>query len=193
MRHLIGSNQHRTKDRFLTYNNERRVLWLLVFMLVVVIIGREWKLRHPIISPCPERGCLVTKVEAAEIEKRIALTQELAHYRAQEKESLKPLPENIIAYIAKKWSGEGTANIVKAIDCFNSESHLRYNAYNWNPPYVDKNGVSHPATEDRGVAQINSIHRLTISESEDFIKNIDTAFAIYSRRGWSAWYGSACN
>ncbi len=59
-----GSNQYRDKWGF---RNETKssVLIMAIFMLLVVIAGREWQRVHPIISPCPEEGCS-TKVYAAE-------------------------------------------------------------------------------------------------------------------------------
>jgi len=96
-----------------------------------------------------------------------------------------PTVENIVSYIAKVFRPEGTSVVVKAIDCFYSESGLRTEAYNWNPK---------SNTEDRGVAQINSVHKLTPEQAHNFIKNIDKAYEIYKSRGnFSAWYGKGCN
>jgi len=90
--------------------------------------------------------------------------------------------ENVVAYIAQVFKSEGSAVVVEAINCFYSESRLNPNAYNQN-----RNG-----TEDRGVAQVNSIHRLTPAEAHNFRKNINKAYEIYQKRGWAAWYGKGC-
>lgn len=98
---------------------------------------------------------------------------------------LEPTKENIVAYIMKVFGKYGTGVAVKAIDCFYSESGLRTDAYNFN-----KNG-----TEDRGVAQINSIHGLKPEEAHNFMKNIDMAEKVFLRAGKSfrPWYGKLCN
>lgn len=95
-----------------------------------------------------------------------------------------PTKENIVAYIMKVFGKYGTHVGVKAIECFYSESGLRTEAYNFN-----RNG-----TEDRGVAQINSIHGMKPDDAHNFIKNIDMAEKIYLRAGKSfrPWYGKLC-
>lgn len=90
--------------------------------------------------------------------------------------------EEVIAYIVRIFEPEGKDVVVKAINCFYSESGLRPEAYNKN-----RNG-----TEDRGVAQINSLHGLTAEEAHDIYKNIDKAYNIYKSRGFDAWYGKLC-
>ena len=96
--------------------------------------------------------------------------------------SPEPTLQNIIAYIVEVFEPEGKETVVWAINCFYSESGLRHDAYNYNT-----NG-----TEDRGVAQVNSIHGLTPDEAHDFRINIDTAYQVYKRQGRAAWYGSRC-
>lgn len=95
-----------------------------------------------------------------------------------------PTTENIVAYIAKVFEPEGTAIVVKAIDCFYSESGLRTDAYNFN---------AWNSTDDRGIAQINSIHGMKPEDAHNPWKNIDKAHQIYKSRGnFSAWYGRGC-
>lgn len=95
-----------------------------------------------------------------------------------------PKRSEIIAYIAKTFEPEGAQVMVKAVECFYSESGLRYNAVNTNT-----NG-----THDGGVAQINDVHKMTLEDRMDYQKNIDKAYEIYKRRGnFSAWYGKLCN
>lgn len=100
-------------------------------------------------------------------------------------EQMEATKENIAWYIMKVFGKYGTDVAVHAINCFYSESGLRTDAYNYNT-----NG-----TEDRGVAQINSIHGLRPEDAHNYRKNIDTAERVYLRAGKSfrPWYGKLCN
>ena len=94
---------------------------------------------------------------------------------------------NIVQYIAEKWQKHGTGEVVKAINCFYSESGLRPTAVNQN--------TDAPKSKDYGVAQLNGYwHNLSELEKTNFIANIDRAYKIYMGRGksWSAWYGKGC-
>ena len=93
-----------------------------------------------------------------------------------------PKRSEVIAYIAKTFEPEGPQVMVKAIECFYSESGLRWNAQNTNT-----NG-----THDGGVAQINSVHKMGV-EVFDYKANIDKAYAMYKRQGFRPWYGKLCN
>lgn len=88
----------------------------------------------------------------------------------------------IVAYITKLWEKHGTAEVVRAINCFYSESGLRSEAY----------GVNRNGSNDAGVAQVNSIHGMSVEDRMDYKKNLDKAYQIYLNRGWDAWYGSRC-
>jgi len=97
------------------------------------------------------------------------------------------LPE-IVAYIAYKFEPEGKDVVVKAINCFYSESGLRSNA-------VGQNSDG-PRSKDWNVAQLNDYwHNLSEEEKTDYKANIDRAYQIYKGRGgnFSAWYGKLCN
>lgn len=89
--------------------------------------------------------------------------------------------QEIMLYIIKTFEPEGKAVVVEAINCFYSESKFDPKAYNYNR-WND--------TEDKGIAQINSIHDL--DDAYDYRKNIDKAYEIYKHDGWSAWYGKGC-
>lgn len=95
-----------------------------------------------------------------------------------------PSKTEIIAEISRVFEPEGTHIVVQAINCFYSESGLRWDAYNGS----NKNG-----TNDGGVAQINSIHK--IDDRFDYKQNIKKAHEIYKSRGnsFKAWYGPRCN
>jgi hypothetical protein len=103
--------------------------------------------------------------------------------------------ENIIAYITRVFEPEGKHVVVKAINCFYSESGLRPNAQGWNPPKLNPDGtIKEPASFDNGVAQLNDYwHKLSEKEKFDVKANIDRAYKIYKARGnFSAWYGKGC-
>lgn len=102
---------------------------------------------------------------------------------ASDLEDKVPTTDMIVSYITKVFGKSGKHVAVQAIRCFYSESGLRTEAYNKNT-----NG-----SEDRGVAQINSIHGMKPADAHDYKKNIDKAYQIYLRRGWKPWYGKDCN
>lgn len=171
-----GSNQHQYKHKLnLSKEAQRDICLLIAIMALLFCGGREYVRNNPVISPCDESGCFVSKIEAQEIEARIELRQLL-------KDQANPTKANIISYIARKWEKHGTAETVKAINCFYSESGLNTEAYGYN-----NNGTS-----DYGIAQINTIHGMSVTDMKDYRKNIDKAHDIYMRRGWSAWYGKLC-
>lgn len=98
----------------------------------------------------------------------------------------KPTPSTaqIVHEIARVFEPEGKAVVVKAINCFYSESGLRADAYNPR----NKNG-----TNDAGVAQINSIWKMSLEERFDYRMNIRKAYEIYKRSGsFNPWYGALC-
>jgi hypothetical protein len=95
-----------------------------------------------------------------------------------------PTDEEVLSYIVEVFSPEGRAVVVKAMNCFYSESGLRWNAVS----PVNKNG-----TRDGGIAQINDVHKLTMEERLDYKINIQKAYDIYKSRGdFGAWYGVGC-
>lgn len=97
-----------------------------------------------------------------------------------------PSDKEVIDEIVRVFSPEGKHVVVRAINCFYSESGLRWDAVS----KPNKNG-----TLDGGVAQINDVHKLTIEERLDYKKNIQEAYNIYKRNGSSfrPWYGKGCN
>jgi hypothetical protein len=95
--------------------------------------------------------------------------------------------ENIVAYIARVFEPEGKHIVVRAINCFYSESGLRENA-------VGQNSDG-PKSKDHGVAQLNDYwHKLSEAEKTEYKANIDRAYKIYKGRGnnFDAWYGRGC-
>lgn len=97
-----------------------------------------------------------------------------------------PSDKEVIDEIVRVFEPEGKHVVVRAINCFYSESGLRWDAVS----KPNKNG-----TLDGGVAQINDVHKLTIEERLDYKKNIQEAYNIYKRNGSSfrPWYGKNCN
>lgn len=95
--------------------------------------------------------------------------------------------ENIVSYIARVFESEGKAVVVKAINCFYSESGLREEA-------VGQNSDG-PKSKDHGVAQLNDYwHKLTPEEKTEYKANIDRAYEIYKGNGhtFNPWYGKGC-
>lgn len=94
----------------------------------------------------------------------------------------------VVSTITEVFEPEGKQVVVRAINCFYSESGLRPNAVGHNKDAVK--------STDHGVAQLNSYwHKLTEEEKTDVRANIERAYKIYKGRGgnFSAWYGKLCN
>jgi hypothetical protein len=163
-----GSNQYKTRYRNHGY------YYLAGYLTFVIVLGI---------------GCLALKKET--IEKAWAeepiITSHVVHVTPTPTPSIvEPSEkEKIVAYITRLWEKHGTDQVVRAINCFYSESGLRTDAY----------GVNNNGTNDAGVAQINSIHGLSVEERMDWKTNLDKAYHIYTSWGnsWKAWYGKACN
>jgi hypothetical protein len=170
MANKIGSNQYIYKKRLELSDKALKSIWQVIAIVAIGLIIIQ-KTQPPIISPIPP-----------------------GQVYAEEPKVIIPPPttENIISYIVATFMPEGKAVALKALDCFYSESGLRADAQNWNPPYTDKNGVFHSATWDIGVAQINDVHKMSVEDRLDYRKNIDKAYQIYKNRGFSAWYAPAC-
>ena len=77
--------------------------------------------KPPIVSPCPDTGCLVKTV-----------------YAKEEKTEL----EQITQYIVEKFQPEGRGVATWALGCFISESGLNPKAYNFNPNNTWDYGVA---------------------------------------------------
>lgn len=95
--------------------------------------------------------------------------------------------EVIVAYITRLWEKHGTDQVVRAINCFYSESGLRTEA-------VSQNSDA-PKSKDWNVAQLNDYwHNLTPEQKYDLYAGLDKAYEIYKGRGnnFSAWYGKLC-
>lgn len=61
-----GSNQYIYRHKVgLKPEVKRDCLVLIILMLLATLAGREYQHAHPILSPCPESGC-ISKVQAAE-------------------------------------------------------------------------------------------------------------------------------
>lgn len=176
-----GTNQYQAKSR----DNWKKTLpagLALMTLLAVSFAILNSYLNPPIVSPLPK-----------------AHAQEKVSGKSAEVKIVSPTPtvapeptptelEEIVAYIARKFEPEGKAVVVRAINCFYSESGLRSNAVGQN--------TDGPRSKDHGVAQLNDYwHKLTPAQKTDIKANIDKAYDIYKGRGdnFSAWYGKLCN
>lgn len=97
-----------------------------------------------------------------------------------------PTDSEVIAEVVRVFGEENRHEIIHILNCFYSESGLR-----WNALHTNTNG-----SVDSGVAQINNkAQRVTWEEMQDYKKNIAKAYQIWLKRGKStnAWYGAACD
>lgn len=180
-RNRRGSNQHETKRK----SDYKKILFTYLAILVLIIAGvKVWNAYFypPIISPLPKAHAQEKPAGESAKVKIVSPTPTI---------EATPTPtelEEIVAYIARKFEPEGKAVVVRAINCFYSESGLRSNA-------VGQNSDG-PKSKDYGVAQLNDHwHKLTPAQKTDIKANIDKAYDIYKGRGdsFSAWYGKLCN
>lgn len=170
----------------------------ILLMTYTVIAGLCYQnkcLADPqIISPVVASSQLAVVVDSKSTGESAKPSPVLTKTEEQEGETrIEPTPmpselEQIVAYIARKFEPEGKDVVVRAINCFYSESGLRANA-------VGQNTDKH-RSKDHGVAQLNDYwHNLTPEMKTDIYANIDKAYEIYKGRGgnFSAWYGKLCN
>lgn len=184
-KYKVGSNQFKTRHTYL-----RPEAWASVWMMLFFSSMLFNIFSSEVISPCPLEGCGISKVEAAGIEAKIELTQ------LKEKLEKESELKKITAYIVEKFQPHGRDVAVRALACFISESGLRSDAENWNPPYTDIDGKYHEATYDYGVVQLNDKwQQVTKEQGFDWKFSIDRAEKVYVSRGknFSAWYGRQCN
>lgn len=160
-RNKLGTNQYRTKHRFVSDKTANSIWKLIAFCSVGVFL--TYRFQAPVISPLPDNP---------------------VSFKIYAEEPKAPTTKDVIAYIAEIFAPEGKAVVVKAINCFYGESGLRPNAEGWN---------AWNNTFDRGVAQINDIHKMSKEDAFDYKKNIRKAYQIYKSRGnFSAWYAPSC-
>lgn len=167
---VLGSNQFKMRNKTDIQNAKLLVGYLMIFTAMLVG-AHTYKSSNPeFISPVA-----VQKAEAVSI--------------------VSPTPANapselveIVAYITEVFEPEGKQVVVRAINCFYSESGLRKDAVGQN--------TDGPKSKDHGVAQLNDYwHNLTSDQKTEVKANIDKAYQIYKGRGgnFSAWYGKLCN
>ena len=162
-----GTNGHTKK-----YSNVRKWLFVSGFTLSLLFV-------------IPNR-IQTDKIIRANVHSYDVLASDIAPKTHTPTPTAIPTPtelENIVSYITRKFEGEGKEVVVWAINCFYSESGLRPEAVNDH----NTNG-----TTDRGLAQVNSVHRYSAEELHTIEGNIDAAYEIYQRQGKGAWYGAKC-
>lgn len=183
-KYKVGSNQYRKtiKDNF------KPKMALLCFSIIMVGFYDLNITFNPSQSDASDINTVKVSPIAVPAEPKQVVVQV-----ATPAATLTPVPSptelvEVVAEIAKTFEPEGKQVVVKAINCFYSESGLRPNA-------VGQNKDSHHS-KDHGVAQLNDYwHKLTPEEKTEIQANIQKAYKIYKGRGnsFSAWYGKLCN
>lgn len=177
----IGSNQYKTKYKTpLTGKIDKViVIGLVVYGFLLIFTKSQAYAKNMAVDNWLGSHTYLN-TQAVYLKGEIAPTAGLI-----DEDVLEPTKPNIVSYIMEVFGKYGTDVGVQAILCFYSESGLRTEAYNFN-----NNG-----TDDRGIAQVNSIHGYNPKDLYDFRKNIDAAEQIYIRAGktFTPWYGEMCN
>lgn len=172
-RNRIGTNQYKIKK----HKNVRNHLLLFIALMDVLAFGYIYSLPTALLNPSVGATSVISVVASSSAQ----LVQKTVELEAPTE------LEEVISYITHVFEPEGKSVVVRAINCFYSESGLRPNA-------VGQNKDVHKS-KDHGVAQLNDYwHKLTEAEKTDYKANIDKAYKIYKGRGnFSAWYGKLCN
>ena len=163
----LGSNQYRQRSKADSQNSALLQGFYITFTLVLAGAFIYQRNNQDFISPyVPQAEAQVIVIEKKEEQTEL---------------------QEIVSYITKVFEPEGKAVVVKAINCFYSESGLRKDAVGQN--------TDAPRSRDHGVAQLNDYwHKLSEAEKTEVKANIDRAYQIYKGRGgnFSAWYGKLC-
>lgn len=166
-RFSIGSNQYRKRSKTSEQNGVLLISFYIVFALTLFGAYVYKSNNEDFISP------YVSQADA----------QVIVIEKKEEQTEL----QEIVSYITKVFEPEGKDVVVKAINCFYSESGLRKDAVGQN--------TDGPRSKDHGIAQLNDYwHKLTDAQKTEIKANIDKAYEIYKGRGgnFSAWYGKGC-
>jgi hypothetical protein len=91
------------------------------------------------------------------------------------------LPPGVEEIIRFNFRDLGERVVQEAIKVFRCESGLRENAYN---------GKNKDKSNDSGVAQINSIHKVPARFLKSAEVNVAVARVLYDEQGWGPWYSS---
>lgn len=181
MAHARGTNQHKIKNKKDVGAYMIGFLYLMILMLALYDFSIVLK---PTNSDASESVDVITS-PIADSAKSMAVVA----YTPPATPTPTPTElEEIVAYITRVFEPEGKAVVVRAINCFYSESGLREEV-------VGQNNDA-PRSKDWNVAQLNDYwHKLTEAEKTSYKANIDRAYEIYKGRGnsFSAWYGKLCN
>lgn len=186
MKYKVGSNQWKKKQRKDVGAYMIGFLYIMVTMFAIYDINL-------FINPTHSEASDTNTVKVSPIAAPAESKQVEEVKTASPAAILTPTPSptelvEVVAEIAKTFEPEGKQVVVRAINCFYSESGLRPNA-------VGQNKDSHHS-KDHGVAQLNDYwHKLSEEEKTDIKANINKAYKIYKGRGnsFSAWYGKLCN
>ena len=155
---------------------------------------------HEYISPLPTSVLAPSSTPAAQLSKyeTPTVSGEISAVGVTKTPTPTAIPtpselEEIVAYITRKFENEGKdeaerkATVIRAINCFYSESGLTEKKVGQN--------TDAPRSKDHGVAQLNDYwHKLTEEQKTEYKANIDKAYEIY--KGWGdsfdPWYGRGC-
>lgn len=171
----------------------RDIFAILCIMLIACILGYFWTLVNKPLSPCPISGCSVTKVEAAEIEEKIALKKEVESLTNTLSQYTDNSRSNLAWLIYQAWEKYGPEKQFQALNVAKNESGLRVDAMGYNCRYGEysqacKAEDRHRAwSVDCGLFQINVIGKTCPTELFDPKVNIEKAVKMYNSRGWKPW------
>lgn len=163
-RNKIGSNQHRTKQRFLKGKTYLSILFVMVLFSPAVFVSYQAKASEVpvIISPIAMDSTYTVEVIRPSEAPLANLSER----------------ENSIRIIKKIWGRDWKIGVAIAT----CESGLNSKAFNPN----NSNGST-----DTGLFQINSVHGWSKEELLNPIANAGIAYEKFVHQGTNPWYSSA--
>jgi len=141
-----------------------------LLITLTIIIGIVWGFTHPRVESVKVKAYTVSNITPSVTPSPTPL----------------PLHSEIMIEVIRIWGEKPPAEILKILECFNSESEFKFNAIN---------AKNRNKSVDFGPAQINSVHtkRFGNKFKTDWKENLRVAKQIYDEQGLKPWYGKRCS
>lgn len=156
----------KTKSRLKSVRRKqlrRKIVFTTFLLLLALYIISKIETLNPVRALAP------SQFDVVYVEKQVEVIKEVEVDRTFDSEK-----QQILGYIVEVF-GDDSVDAINVVYCENRG--LRPDAENWN-----SNG-----TWDAGIFQVNQIHGQSMEDMKDWKKNIDFAYKLFKRGGWSQW------